>query len=255
MQVEVKRIVEHCQKYLNSNEFSDMCLNGLQVEGAIKTSKVISGVSLSQDLIRAAIKKKAKMLLVHHGIFDKHFPSPFNISGFKKERLKLLLENNINLVGFHLPLDAHPTIGNNIALLNMLGLVNPKPIATKEFGEIGFLGEFKNNVLLTEFIETVNKEIETESNIIKGGKKSIKTVGIVAGSASIVLETIKEVGADVFLTGEIKESTVRAAEELKINVIAAGHYNTEKLGIQNLGELIAKKFGVRHEFVDVPCEI
>ena len=122
MSGEVKKIVEFCEGYLKTHKWQDYCHNGLQVEGALKVSKVISGVSLSEQLIDVAIKKRAKMLLVHHGFFKGNISPPPRIIGVVRNRLKKLLENNINLLGFHLPLDAHPVIGNNISLIKLLSL-------------------------------------------------------------------------------------------------------------------------------------
>ena len=114
--METKKIVKYCEDYLKVKDFEDYCINGLQVEGAPKVSKIITGVSLSEKLIKEAIKKQAKMIMVHHGIFGSQISKPPSVKGVIRNRLKLLLENNINLCGFHLPLDAHPVIGNNISL-------------------------------------------------------------------------------------------------------------------------------------------
>lgn len=255
MVVETKKIVKYCEDYLKVKDFKDSCVNGLQVEGASKVSKIITGVSLSKKLIESAIKKRAKMIIVHHGIFDKHIPAPPAIKGFFKERLKLLLANNINLCGFHLPLDAHPVIGNNISLLKALQLKKVDIIVSPMYGEIGFIGEYQNPMKLNDFVDLINKTVNSNSYRIDAGPRRIKRVGIIVGSVGDEYEIAKKLGAQVFVTGEIKESVVRAAEEVKINIVAAGHYNSEKSGIINLGNLIAKKFGVKVEFVDIPCDI
>ncbi len=249
MQVEVKEIIKYLEDYLKVKDFEDCCTNGLQVEGAPKVSKIIIGVSLSQKLIETAVKKKAKMIMVHHGIFDKNIPTPFQLKGVIRNRLKLLLENNINLAGFHLPLDAHPVIGNNASLCELLGIKNIKPFY------VGFVGDLTEPMKFGDFVELVNKKLETNSYIIPAGPKTVKRVGIVSGGASREYVQAKEQGADTYICGDICESVVRSVEEDKINYINAGHYNTEKLGIRNLGGLVAKKFGVKAEFIDVPNDV
>ena len=246
--MQTKKIIKFCEDYLKVNDFEDYCHNSLQVEGDSEIKKIITGVSLSEELIKKAITKKAQMIIVHHGIFAKHISSSFCLKGILKNRLKLLLENNINLAGFHLPLDAHGIIGNNISLAKKLGLKKTKPF------DIGFIGELNQKIEFNDFVKLVNKKLNTKSYSISAGCKKIKKIGIIAGSYP-GYELAKKLQADVYLTGEIKEEVFWEARELKINYIAAGHYNTEKLGIQNLGNLIAKKFKVTVEFVDIPCEV
>lgn len=254
------KIVKFCEDYLNVKNFNDYCINGLQVEGAEKIEKIITGVSWSKKLIEAAIIKNAQMIMVHHGLFSEYvFLSSNNklpqIKGVTRERLKLLLSNNINLCGFHLPLDAHPLIGNNISLLKLLELKKIGELNVPEYGTIGFLGEFGKPVLFSQFVKEVNSKLMTKSYIIAAGNKKVKKIAIISGGAAPDFKYAIEQGADVYLCGEIREATVRAVEEAKINFINAGHYNTEKLGIKNLGELVAKKLKVKAEFIDIPNEV
>lgn len=243
------QIIKYCEEYLKVKDFQDYCCNGLQVEGKREVKKIITGVSFSERLIKEAIKRKADMIMVHHGIFNDAIGSPAVIKGFTKNRLKLLLENDINLAGFHLPLDAHPLIGNNISLCRLLGVKNPKPF------DIGFMGEIDKTVSFKDFQKIVDKKLGVRSDVIAAGNKQTKKVAIISGGASPEFILAAELGADTYICGDIRESVVRAIEETGINFINAGHYNTEKLGIQNLGELVSKKFRVKVEFVDVPCEI
>lgn len=255
MQVETKKIVKFCEDYLKVKDFEDYCVNGLQVEGAAKISKIITGVSLSEKLIKAAIKKQAKMIIVHHGIFGSQIDKPPQIKGIVKNRLKLLLENNINLLGFHLPLDAHPVIGNNISLLKLLNLKKPEKFYSPGYGEIAYMGELDRSVKFNDFVESVNSKLKTNSYIMAAGSKTVRKVAVASGGASPDYKAAAEIGADVFLTGDVRESVVRAVEEARINFISAGHYNTEKLGVKNLGNLIAKKFKIKVEFIDIPCDV
>jgi len=242
-------IIKFCEDYLKVNEFEDYCVNGLQVEGKKEIKKIITGVSLSQKLIQEAIKEKADMIMVHHGIFVKQIGTPPKIEGYIKERIKLLLENDINLAGFHLPLDAHPEIGNNISLAKKLKLSNIKPF------DIGFLGELKKEIDFTELVGFIKENFSSHPYSIQGGPKKVKKIGVVSGGAAYDFQEALKNGADTFITGEPTEFVVRAVEESKINFIAAGHYQTEKDGVYNLGELIKKEFGVEHKFIDIPCDV
>ncbi|MDP3043188.1 MAG: Nif3-like dinuclear metal center hexameric protein [bacterium] len=243
------KIVKFCEDYLKVKDFNDYCVNGLQVEGAEEVDKIVTGVSISKQLIKSAINKKAQMIIVHHGIFGNQIGKPPKFTGYLRNRLKIILENDINLCGFHLPLDAHPAIGNNISLCKLLGIKKAAPF------NVGFIGELEKEMDFKNFADLVNKKLSTNSYIIGAGPKKIKKVGVISGGASPDFKSAAELGADTFLCGDIREEVVRAVEEIGVNFINAGHYNTEKLGIQNLGNLIAKKFGIEVEFVDVPCDI
>lgn len=249
MSVDRNKIVKFCEEYLKVKNFTDYCHNGLQVEGAEKIDKIVVGVTFSKKLINETIKAKAQMLIVHHGLFGKLVNQPPQIKGFVKNRLKLLLENNINLCGFHLPLDAHPVIGNNASLGKLLGVSGLEPF------NVGFIGDLKRPVPLSEFVKLVEKKLNTKTYGLLAGPKIIKRVGIISGGAATDFRLAAELGADVYLCGDIREEVVEAVKESRINFINAGHYNTEKLGIINLGKLLEKKFKIKIEFVDVPCEI
>ena len=255
MQAEAKQIIKFCEEYLKVKNFKDYCANGLQVEGALKISKIITGVSFLRELIEAAVKRRAKMIMAHHGLFSDVIGSPPRIKGVVKNRLKLLLENNINLAGFHLPLDAHPIIGNNISLIKLLELKKKEAISTPEYGEIGYIGEYDEPISFEDLYNLVSDKLLSQPYVIPAGKKKVKRIGIISGGASSDFAIAAELGADTYICGDIRESVVKAVEETKINFINAGHYNTEKLGIKNLGELVGKKFGVNVEFVDIPCDV
>lgn len=244
------QIVKYCEEYLKVSDFQDYCTNGLQVEGKKDVKKVITGVSLSLRLIQAAIEKKADMLLVHHGIFLKMLDPTHQIKGVMKKRLKMLLENDINLLGFHLPLDAHPVIGNNISLCRLFGVKKAKVV-----DKIGYYGELARSVDLNSIVESINDKLGTRSYVISAGPRMIKRLAFISGGAASHYPEIAKKKVDLFVAGEISEGQVREIEECGMNFIAAGHYNTEKLGIQNLGNLLAKKFRIKAEFVDIPNEI
>jgi len=248
MQPNRNEIIGFCKEYLHVDKFKDKCENGLQVEGTDKVNKIITGVSLSLQLIEAAVERRAELILVHHGLFaDKTSDVP-TVKGVLRKRLKMLLNYDINVAGFHLPLDAHPVIGNNASIAKILGLKKIEPF------DIGFVGNLAKEEKIQAFVKSVNRKFGKDSYVITGSKKA-RRVAIVSGGSSGYYEKALETGADTFICGEMFEFVVRAAEESGINLIAAGHYNTEKLGIINLGKLVEKKFKIKAEFVDVPCEI
>jgi len=255
MTVKRDKIVKFCEEYLKVKDFKDSCVNGLQVEGKEDIRKIVTGVSFSRDLINEAIKRKADMIMVHHGIFKEVIPTLPKIDGPIRERLRLLLTANINLCGFHLPLDAHPEIGNNISLIKDFGLKMTGGIDTPDYGAIGYLGEFNKPMDFKKFVILVNDKLKTRSYVISAGPKKVKKVGIISGGAATDFKEAYRLGADTYLCGDIHEFLYHDIRETGINFINAGHYNTEKLGIQNLGNLIAKKFKVEVEFVDIPCDV
>lgn len=239
-----KDIVKYCRDLLKVKDFEDYCHNGLQVEGVEEIGKIVVGVTLSQQLIEVAIERGAQMIIVHHGIFGDQIEKPPVIKGVIRNRLKMLLENNINLLGFHLPLDAHDEIGNNISLSRLFGLKNIEAISA------GYVGDLENEVDFEDFIELVGEKI-AKASYVKGTEK-VKRVAIISGGSSPEYAKVKERGADTLICGDLRENIVREAEEVGINIINAGHYNTERLGIKNLGEKVAEEFGVDVEYVEVP---
>lgn len=242
-------IIKFCREFLQVENFEDACVNGLQVEGAEKITRIVTGVSLSEQLLQAVLKRHAQMVMVHHGFFVSSLPSPLMLRGFNRRRLKLLLENDLNLAGFHLPLDAHSKIGNNVSIAKLLGVKKLQPF------DVGFIGEISRPVDYETFQALVAEKLNTSIVAVGRSQDTVKKVAIISGGSSVTFETAAIEGADVLVCGDLREHIVRAAEEMNIAVINAGHYNTEKLGIQNLGALVAKKFQVPVEFVDIPCEI
>jgi len=249
MPISRDKLVKFCDDLFKDYQFPDDLYSGLEIEGKSEIKKIVTGVSLSQAFLEKAIAKKADMVILHHGIFPKSLPTPFRLTGYTKKRFELIIKNDINLMAYHLPLDAHKKIGNNVSLCNLFGLKN------LELFDVGFVGNLLKPMSLEKFVEMVNDKLNVKSYVVAGGPKIAKRVGIISGGGSSDSRLAAEMGVDTYITGDIKEGNVRGSEELGINFINAGHYNTEKLGIQNLGNLIQKKFGVEVEFVDVPCDI
>lgn len=243
------QIVDYCTKYLNVSAFKDYCVNGLQVEGTSNIKSIVFGVSLSEQLIIAAIKNGAQMIVVHHGIFGDNLGQPLVLKGILRNRIKLLLENDINLCGFHLPLDAHPQLGNNISICKALGIKNPKPF------DIGFIGSLSKTMKLPSFTKFVDSKLATNSFSIAAGPKVVKKIAVISGGSSSYYQEAATLGADTFICGDLKESVVRGVEEIGLNLVNAGHYNSERFGVQNLAKLLKRNFDIETKFIEIPCSI
>lgn len=256
MSININKIITFCSDYLQVENFDDYCHNGLQIEGKEKISRIVMGVTFSEELINYAIKRHADLVIVHHGIGSKHFGEKARITGFFKKRIKLMLENNIALAGFHLPLDAHSVIGNNVLILKSLGLKIKSILATEKYNlSIGYIGEYSRPMKREYFVNLVNKKLNTKSFLLPYGSNMVKRVGVISGGAVAEALDAHDAGCDTYLCGEIKESIVHPMKELQMNFINAGHYNTETLGLKKMGELIARKFNLPVEFIDIPCEV
>jgi len=240
------------EKYINellqSPKYADMCPNGLQVEGRAEIKKIVSGVSACVELFEEAIKKNADAVLVHHGVIW-NFERPLYKGGYKK-RVKMLLQNDINLFGYHLPLDGDLTYGNNALIANLLGVQNIEPFDEYKGSYIGCSGSL-NNLDSTMLFEKVKKEINPEAIIFPFGPEKVNAIGIVSGGAQKEIKEAVLQGMDCFLTGEVSEHIYHYAKEEGIHFIAAGHHTTEVFGVQALGKQLQKKFGMDVEFVNI----
>lgn len=239
-------ILKFINQLLTPENFDDYCVNGLQVEGQAEIRKIALGVSASERLFQQAILVGADMVIVHHGLFWKNSPHPMHLTGIYYNRVRLLIQNEINLLGYHLPLDAHPEVGNNAQICKRLNLQIIEPV------DVGFLGEYASEQPFSKFIETVEELLQTFPFSLNYGPAIVKKVLVISGGSSFEYLKAVEKGADTFLAGDIRENLVREIEESRLNFINAGHYNTEKLGIQALGEKLAAQFSIPCEFIDVP---
>ena len=249
--VDNKTLTNYCSEYLKIGEFSDYCPNGLQVEGCKKINKIISGVSANIDLIERAIEERAEALLVHHGFFWKNEPVP--ITGMKQRRIKTLLANDISLLAYHLPLDAHAEIGNNAQLAKRLGW-KVEGCLDGELGE-GLLwsGRLVAPQSIGELAGQISTTLQRSPLVVEApfAEQSIERIAWCTGGAQDMITTAYEAGAQVFVSGEISERTTHLAREMGIHYIAAGHHATERYGVQALGEWLGSEFGVEHRFVDI----
>lgn len=246
----LKDIIKFCNDYLEIAKYKDASLNGLQVEGKAQVEKIALGVSCNAKLFEAAKEKSCDLILVHHGLlWEKRWQY---LRGVQKQRVKFLFDHDISLAAYHLPLDAHPEIGNNSQGLQKLGVKRKGPFGFYDGQYLGFWGELNGKVSLSKFKEQVNKVFGARSLFSSAGKMMVQSVAFVSGAGRSALEEAIEKEIDVYITGESNESVPALAEEAGINFLASGHYNTEKFGIMALGDLLAKKFKIKTEFIDIP---
>jgi len=231
---------------LEAARFRDYCPNGLQVEGRERIGRIVCGVTASQALIEAAIERRADALLVHHGWFWK--AEDGRITGFRKQRMALLLAHDINLFAYHLPLDAHPTLGNNAQLAQRLGWTISGRFAEQD---IGFVGVPPAPTFAGELVRHMERVLGRAPLLIGDPARKVTRIAWCTGGAQDYFEDALATGADVFVSGEISEQTVHLARETGMAFIAAGHHATERYGVQALGAHLAEKFSIDCEFVDI----
>jgi len=211
---------------------------------------VVSGVSASVALFEAAAGAGADLVIAHHGIFWENESRV--VRGGMKRRLELLLENGITLAGYHLCLDAHPELGNNALAARGLRLENVRSWAEHRGKDLGFRGEWGAGKPVAEVVRLVNELYGSDSLCFLYGPETVRTVGIVSGGAQSDLRVALEAGLDMFITGEASEFVMNTAREGGIHFLAGGHYRTEVLGIRALGDHLQERFGIEHQFIDVP---
>lgn len=240
---------KYLNDFLNVSEFSDYAPNGLQVEGRVEIRKIISGVTACEALIDAAIEKEADAILVHHGYFWRGEDQ--RVINMKRNRLKKLLANDINLYAYHLPLDAHPELGNNAQLASLLGLNAEGTLQEVSEASLVWYGSPSIKMTATQFSHHIANKLQREPLHIDGGRERIDRIAWCTGGAQDFISQAADAGADAYLTGEASECTVHIARERGIHFFAAGHHATEKFGVQALGKHLAEKFTLSHEFIDI----
>ena len=266
-------ILRELDLLLEPERFDDYGPNGLQVPGAADVETVATGVSAHLELFELAAAERAQLLLVHHGIFWGTGPGPIDAS--LKRRLEVLFDAEIGLAAYHLPLDAHPTLGNNALLARELGAERIEPFAVHRGQPIGFVADLAGRggqdrvggssvgtgaaelggVAAADLFARVREITAREPLVFAAGPARVRRVAIVSGAGSDHIVDAADAGADALLTGEPTERVMAQARELGLHFIAAGHYATEKLGVQALGAHLAQRFGIRHVFIDVPNPI
>lgn len=250
MSVKLSTLVTAINQELKPWLFKDYAPNGLQVEGCPKVKKIISGVTACEQLLDRAIEAQADAILVHHGYFWRG-ESPC-ITGMKQRRLRKLLLNNISLLGYHLPLDAHPVLGNNAELARLLNITVTGGLDPKATNPVGNLGALKSPMHITDLAQHIHHTLNRKPLIIEGHQRPVKTIAWCTGGAQDYIEQAIDQGVDAYISGEISERTVHIARECGIHYIAAGHHATERYGVQALGNWLAKHHDVEHTFIDIP---
>lgn len=240
------QLQRHLDELLDAARFKDYCPNGLQVEGAFEVSKIVCGVSASLALIDAAIERGAQAVLVHHGWFWRGEDG--RVTGTRRARMARVLAHDINLLAYHLPLDAHPELGNNARLGRLLDF---RPTATTGEQGLIWLGEPEHPATAAELCMRVGRVLGRTPLLVGDAQVVVRRVAWCTGAAQGYFEQAIDAGADLFISGEISEPTAHLARESGVPYIAAGHHATERYGVMALGAHLAERFGLTVEFVDI----
>lgn len=243
------QLAELCDHLLLANEFKDYCPNGLQVDADTPIEKIVTGVTACQALIDKAVEQNAQAILVHHGYFWKNEPEV--LTSLKGKRIRTLLQNNLSLIAYHLPLDAHPTLGNNAGLAKTLDLNIVGALFPHEKHPVGNVA-ICNPILADDFAQQIAQKLHrTPTHIKSSPNKLLKTIGLCTGGAQDMITQAAQMGCDAFISGEISERTTHLARELGIDYFACGHHATETFGVKALGEHLAHNYGFEVVFVDI----
>lgn len=248
--VKLKDLVNYAEQLMQADRFKDYCPNGLQVQGKAEIRKIVTGVTASMALLEAAKSAYADLILVHHGYFWRNEDD--RIVGIKRNRISFLLKNDINLMAYHLPLDAHGIYGNNVQLGQLLD------VSLAGFaGEANMVayGSLAKHVTLREFSEQVSAKLHRTPLVMGDLDKVVSRIAWCTGAAQGYMDVAINLGVDVFLTGEVSEQITHLVLESGVAYIAAGHHATERYGVQALGEHLAEQFNIEHEFIDIRNDI
>jgi len=228
----------------------DYAPNGLQIQGKDEITTIVTGVTASQALINSAIEKKADAIIVHHGYFWKN--EPYVIRGMKHKRIKALMDNDISLFAYHLPLDIHPIIGNNAQLAKLLNIEVTGPLELGNQLSVAIQGKFQEFISGTVLAQKISESLNREClHIAPPSNKAIKSIAWCTGGGQDYIELAAEQGIDAFISGEVSEKTTHIAHEMDIHFFAAGHHATERYGIKALGEYLTKEQNIDVVFVDI----
>ncbi len=246
-------IVAYLDDLLDSGSFEDYGPNGLQVPGRREVRLVVTGVSAHRELFERTEDAGADLVLCHHGIIWGDGPAV--VTAQLKARLEVLFRCDASLAAYHLPLDAHPEVGNNALLCEALGLERAEPFGTVRGRKIGFVGRSEEAIDAAALVDRCRAATRRDPLVVGDGPASVRSVGIVTGAGASLLDEAVELGLDALVTGEPAERVMTHAREEAIHFIAAGHYATETFGVRRLGEMLAERFEIRHEFVEIPNPI
>lgn len=245
------RLVAELDEVLEADEIQDYCPNGLQVEGRGEVRRLVTAVSASRALFLRAIDHEADAILVHHGILW-HGATAAPVVGSLRERLRLLLENRISLLAYHLPLDRHPELGNAAQLARRLGLAELEPFGDHHGQSVGVCGVFREPIEAHELFAAIGDVCQREPLVFEGDRGLVSSVGIVTGGAQKEYHQAVAAGLDAYITGEVSEWVMHQAAEDGVHYVSAGHYATERFGVQALGRWLTEQHGLDVEFLDLP---
>jgi dinuclear metal center YbgI/SA1388 family protein len=256
--ISAQALTQFCDDYLSASAFKDYAPNGLQVDGGRPIQRIVTGVTACEALIDAAIADNADAIMVHHGYFWKGEPAP--LIGMKGRRIRKLMQHGISMIGYHLPLDAHPVIGNNATLADILDMTITGPLYPTESHPVGNIAtctpQNADDLIakITQALGRAPLHISAEyhkDSSTKTSNRLIERIGICTGGAQDMIEQAAIMGCDAFISGEISERTTHIARELGIDYFACGHHATERSGIQALGEMVTQEFGLPITFIDI----
>jgi len=244
--VKINELNHYTQQLMQVARFKDYCPNGLQVGGRVEINKIVTGVTASMALLEAAQRAGADLILVHHGYFWRN-EAP-ELVGIKRKRIKFLLEHEINLMAYHLPLDAHAEFGNNVQLGKLLGFATQNYVGADDLIAYAELGE---GLPLSAVADLIEQRLGRSVLTIGEAVQVVKKVAWCTGAAQGYIDQAIAQGVDLFISGEISEQTVHQSLESGVAYISAGHHATERYGVQALGQHLAEKFNLEHEFIDI----
>jgi dinuclear metal center YbgI/SA1388 family protein len=249
----LKDIISYLDELLEAADFEDHGPNGLQVPGADEVSVVVTGVSAQLELFERAAELDAQLVVAHHGLFwDFHTRA---ITPAMRRRLRVLFDNDISLAGYHLPLDAHPDVGNNALICAALGLERAEPFGEHGGQPVGYVGRSREGLEFGELKRRCADAFGQDPFVWDAGPGTVHSVAIVSGAAASDFAGAIALGLDAFITGEPAEHVMADARETGTHFIAGGHYATETFGVRRIGELLGETFGLEHHFVEVPNPI
>jgi len=251
MSVDLRELHQYLDHCLRPDRFQDYCPNGLQVEGRPVVARIVTGVTACQRLIDEAVAWRADALLVHHGYFWRS-EAP-EVVGMKRRRLSALLHHDVSLLAYHLPLDAHPRMGNNACLGRLMGIPNEdqEPMQPDVSGSVGNIATLTRAESAGEFVSRIEGFTGRQALHVGDAAAAVRRIAWCTGAAQGYLEAAVAAGADLFVTGEVSEATVHIAREEGIHFVAAGHHATERYGVQAVGEHLQEHFGLQHRFIDI----
>lgn len=244
-------IVAFLDEYLEAHEIRDYCPQGLQVEGVPEIDRVALGVTADLEFLRRAKEGGAQMLLVHHGLFWDG--EPRTLIGMRRERVRFLLQHELNLVAYHLPLDRHPESGNNAQIAKHLGANDLKPFGRISGVPIGIRARFDPPLRLPEVLKRIREGLKVEEKaVLSHGPEMVREFGVISGGATRMVQEAVDEHLDLYLTGELDFTTAASCRESNMNYISLGHHDSETLGVQALGCLLEERFGLHTEYIDLP---